>query len=317
VEEQPIDEADRLIGPADQLGRETHEGDDLADARAIVQVQPGAERENRDQRDGRARARQHDQQRPPIEHRELRRDHLVHGGMQLAGFGSEPDEALDQHDVAERIAGTLGDRGMIRLDPGLRRMRPLEHEPGQQGDHDDQEDQQSREPPVQEQGERQEHEQGDEGREALAQEREPDAEQGVDALPHDLQLPARMRGAVEGVGQPQDVLEILAHRGQPTPLRQSVGVQGDQDARGDPADADPAPQAEEEKNLPPGLTARALAAAGQGVDDFPEHQRAKEAGGGERHIGQHQRGRERPLRRKQAHDAAIESQQVHRGHKSG
>ena len=79
-----------------------------------------------------------------------------------------------------------------------------------------------------------------------------------------------MRVAVEGVRQPQDVLEILAHRGQAAALRQAVGVQRDQDAGADAADADQAPRAEQQKDLLPGLVARPLAAAGERVDDAAE-----------------------------------------------
>jgi hypothetical protein len=93
-----------------------------------------------------------------------------------------------------------------------------------------------------------------------------------------------MRGAVEGVGQPQDVLEILAHRGQPPPLGKTVGVQRHQDARADAPDPDQAPQPEQEKDLPPGVRPRASAAARKRIDDAAERQRAEEAGGGERRV---------------------------------
>ena len=311
MEEQPVDEADRLVHAADQLARQAHEGDDLADRGAVVQMQPGAEREDRDQGDGRAGARQHREQRPPVEHRELHGDQLVHGGAQLARLGREPHEALHQHDVAERIARLLGKRGVVGLDPGLGSMRVAEHRPGQAGDHDDEQDEQGAEPPVQEQRQRQQHEQGDEGREVLAQERQPHAEQGVGALPHDLQLAARMRAAVEGVRQPQDVLEILGHRGQAPTLRQAVGVQRDQDAGADAADPDQAPCAEQQQDLLPGLVARALAAAGERVDDAAEQERPEEAGRGERRIGQAQRDRKASLRSEQGQHAAVQAQETH------
>lgn len=50
-----------------------------------------------------------------------------------------------------------------------------------------------------------------------------------------------MRAAVEGVRQPQDVLEVLAHRGQPAALGKAVSVQGDQNAGPDTAHPDQAP----------------------------------------------------------------------------
>jgi hypothetical protein len=55
LEEQAVDEAHRLVETADQLAREAHEGDDLADGGPLMQMQPSTEREDRDQRDGRGR----------------------------------------------------------------------------------------------------------------------------------------------------------------------------------------------------------------------------------------------------------------------
>jgi hypothetical protein len=146
-----------------------HEGDDLPDRGLAVQMQPSAEREDCDQRDGRAGARQHGQQRPPVEYRELRGDQLVHGVPHFTGLGGQPHEALHQHDVTERIARPLGERGVVGLDTGLRRMGPAEHGPGQARDHEDQQHHQGAQPPVQEQRERQEHEQGNKRREVFAQ----------------------------------------------------------------------------------------------------------------------------------------------------
>jgi hypothetical protein len=313
LKEQPIDEAHRLVHAADQLGGQTHEGDDLSDRGAVVQVQPGAEREDRDQRDRRARARQHGEQRPPIEHRELRGDQLVHGAAQVAGLRGAPAEALDQRDVAKRVACLLGERRMVAFDPGLRRVGVVEHQPAQHGDGQDQEDEQRPEPPVQEQGERQEDEQRHEGREVLAQERQPHPEQRVGAMPHDLELAARVHRAVERVRQLQHVLEIPAHGSEPAPLRHAVGVERHQDAGADAGPADQAPQHEQEHDLPPGLAGRARVAAGEGVDDSAEQQGAEKAGRREGRVGQDQGDRKLPLRRQQRHDAAVESQDAHRG----
>ena len=78
------------------------------------------------------------------------------------------------------------------------------------------------------------------------------------------------------------------------------------------ADADRAPQQEQEEDLPPGLGARARAAAGERVDDAAEQQGAEKAGCGQRRVGQHQDDRKLPLRRQQRHHAAVESQDAHR-----
>jgi hypothetical protein len=190
LEEQAVDEAHRLVETADQLAREAHEGDDLADAGPPMQVQPSAEREDRDQRDGRGRPRENGNQRPPVQDRELRRDQLVHQGAQLARLGREPDEALDHDHVTERIADLLGERRVVGLDRALGAVRAAEHGQGQDSDGGDEDDQQRAKAPVQEQRERQEHEKRHKGRKVLPQEREPDAEQGVGALPHDFELAA-------------------------------------------------------------------------------------------------------------------------------
>ena len=49
-----------------------------------LRVEPGAEHEDRDHRDGRGGARQHRQQRPPVQHRELRRQRLADDAVHLA-----------------------------------------------------------------------------------------------------------------------------------------------------------------------------------------------------------------------------------------
>jgi hypothetical protein len=174
-------------------------------------------------------------------------------------------------------------------------------------------DDQRAQSPVQQQGQRQQHEKGGEGREVLAQEREPQAKQRVGALPHDLELAARMRGAVKGTRQPQHVLEILAHRGQPAALREAIGVQRHQDAGADAPDADQAPDTEQGERLPPGVVARARAAAGERVDDPAEQERPDEGRAGKREIGQRERDREALVRGEQRQHPAVDLQEAHGG----
>jgi hypothetical protein len=248
---------------------------------------------------------------------ELRRDQLVHQGAQLARLGREPDEALDHEHVAERIADLLGERRVVCLDGALRAVRAAEHDQSQESDRGYQHDQQRAKPPVQEQRERQEHEKRCKGRKVLAQEREPQAEQGVGALPHDFELPARVRGSMKRARQPEHVLEILTHRGQPTALRESVGMQRDQNAGADAHDGDQPPDAEERERVPPGLLRRARRAAGKRVDDPPEQQRTDEGHAREGEIGQDQRDREALLRREQHQHSAIDLKEAHGGWRCG
>ena len=79
-------------------------------------------------------------------------------------------------------------------------------------------------------------------REVLAEERQPDAEQVVDAGQHDLDQPAGMLGAVERERQHQHVLEEARHRAEPPAMGHAVGLQRDHDVGDDAAQADDGPQ---------------------------------------------------------------------------
>jgi hypothetical protein len=120
-----------------------------------------------------------------------------------------------------------------------------------------------------------------------------------------------MRAAVERMGQPQDMLEVLAHCRQATALGEAVGVQRDQNAGTNPAYPEQAPQAEQQKDLLPRLMALPCAAVGQGIDDAAEQQRTEEADRGERCVGQRQRDREAALRPEQGQHAAVQSKEAH------
>ena len=53
----------------------------------------------------------HVEQRPPVQHRELVRDDLVHDVAEQPGLGGEAGEGLHQHDVGQRVLGGAGERG--------------------------------------------------------------------------------------------------------------------------------------------------------------------------------------------------------------
>jgi hypothetical protein len=120
-----------------------------------------------------------------------------------------------------------------------------------------------------------------------------------------------MGGAVEGKRQPQHVLEVLAHRGQPTAVRKAIGVQGDQYPRANTPNADQAPQSEQKKDSLPGLVARTHAATGQGIDNAAEQYGAEKGDRSEGDVGKNQCDRKTPFRREQGHHAAVESQEAH------
>jgi hypothetical protein len=114
-----------------------------------------------------------------------------------------------------------------------------------------------------------------------------------------------VRGVVEGGRQLQHVLEVAAHRGQPTALAKAVGVQCNQNTGADASDSDRAPNTKQDNDLPPALVSRTRAAVGNGIDDATEQDGTGEGGGGERDIGHDQRGRETSFGREQACDAPI------------
>ena len=169
----------------------------------------------------------------------------LHDAVHLAGFVRQPHEALDEVDVAQRVAGAAGQLAAQVLDLLLKAIGAAHHEDVGGCEEQDQDDQQHAQPPVHQQAERQHDEQGDEGGEVLAEERQPDGEQIVDAGQHDLDQAAGMLGAVERERQQQDVLEEVRHRAQPPAVRHAVGLQGDHDVGGDAAQADDGPQTEQ------------------------------------------------------------------------
>ena len=78
LHEQVVDETDHLLQPGDQHGGEIHEGDDLADAGEILQMQPDADAEKSPAATGcRGRARRDRRDRPPRQHRQLRGEQLA------------------------------------------------------------------------------------------------------------------------------------------------------------------------------------------------------------------------------------------------
>ncbi len=68
----------------------------------------------------------------------------------------------------------------------------------------------------------------------VAEHRQPQAEELVAALEHDLEQTAGVRAAVVGEVQLQDMLAEGGRDVQPLAMGQAVGVQGDEDPRADP-----------------------------------------------------------------------------------
>ena len=120
LEEQAGDERDGGFQPADQQLGEAHEADDLADRGLALEVQAGAEHDDGDDGDGAGGARQHVDQRPPVQHRELVVDHLADDVAEQPRLGCQPGEGLHHHDVGQRVL-----RGAGQLESGSVSTWPL------------------------------------------------------------------------------------------------------------------------------------------------------------------------------------------------
>ena len=172
----------------------------------------------------------------------LRLERAADDAVDLAGLGAQPHEALDQVDVAQRVAGAAGELAVILLDlrlqaVGLARPRrrwrsakkmisTISSAPSRQfmnrlsGSMMNSATKVAR---------------------FSRKKRQPDAEQVVDAGQHDLEQAAGMLGVVEREGQRQHVLEVGRHGAEPAAVRHAVGLQRDDDVGDDAADADDRP----------------------------------------------------------------------------
>jgi hypothetical protein len=311
LEKDAAHEARGLVHAADQHGGKAHEAHDLAHGRFALGVEPGAEHEDQDHGDGRGGARHDRQQRPPVQDRELRGQRLLHDAVHLAGFVRQAHEALDETDVAQRVAGAAGQLAAQVLDLLLKAIGATHHEDIGGREEQDQDDQQHPQPPIHEQAERQHDEQGDEGGEVLAEERQPDGEQIVDAGQHDLDQPAGMLGAVEGERQQQDVLEEVGHRAQPPAVGHAVGLQGDHDVGCDAAQADDGPQPKQVTGVAPQHLGRLVLGVGQEIHHLAEQHRLVELQGGHRDVGERQHDRKPALGAQQPDDPTVDAEELH------
>ena len=211
LEEDAADEARGLVHAADQHGGEAHEAHDLADRRLALGVEPGAEHEDQDHGDGRGGARQHRQQRPPVQHRILRRQRLADDAVHLAGFGAPAARSSGSGGCcpARRRRGWRArcdssstcacSRSVLLTTKALatakNRISTTSSRPSRQfmnrlsGSMMNSATKVAR---------------------FSRKKRQPDAEQVVDAGQHDLDQPAGMLGVVEGERQHQHVLEEVS-----------------------------------------------------------------------------------------------------------
>ena len=311
LEEDAADEARGLVHAPDQHGGEAHEAHDLADRRLAAGIEPRAQHEDQDDGDRRGGAGQDRQERPPVQHRELRLQGPADDAVHLAGFRGQPHEALDEVDVAQRVAGPARQLAVQVLDLLLQPVGAVHDPDVGDGEDQDQDQQQEPQPPVHEHAERQHDEQRHKGRQVLAEERQPDAEQVVDAGQHDLDQPAGVLGVVEGEGQHQQMLEVGRHRAQPPAMGHAVGLQRHHHVGHDAAQSDQRPEAENLTRVVPQLLDRPAACVAQQVDHLAKQYGLVELQPGHRDVGDGQRDGEALLGPQQADDAAIDAEEFH------
>ena len=278
----------RLLEPVDHHGREVHEGDDLADRGEAADIQPRADRDDRQDRERGRRLGEHRGDRPPRQNRDLRRQQLVDEVLQVGHFGVDAGKTLHQGDVAQGVRRALGDVGVAALDRALQLFGLGDGERGEEREHDAEGDQQQRQPPVEIERQRQKHDQGDVSREVIAEEREPQHPQRVGALQHHLHQPAGMGRAVVGLRQLHHVLEVVGEHGLAPSVRQAVGIKRHQRPEHDGEEAEDDPGHDQSEELGPDRGRAFRLRASERVDDAAEQNRLGELGNHESDVADRQ-----------------------------
>ena len=121
-----------------------------------------------------------------------------------------------------------------------------------------------------------------------------------------------MRRGVEGERQFEHVLEIVRHDAEPAPVRESVGIERDEDAgadreepEADPGDDERHQRPEGHRRAPDGLR------AGEDIDDAAEEDRLGEGRYRERHVGERQPRPDLQVGSELPQNAGIEPDQPH------
>ena len=120
-----------------------------------------------------------------------------------------------------------------------------------------------------------------------------------------------MGSGVVGEREMQDVLKIFGDDAEPPAMREPIGVQRQQHARGDTEEAKTAPCRKQRQKIlqrrrpVPGLR------ADQGVDDPPEQHRLRELRGRERDIGKRKHHAQPPFGAEHRENAGIEAKERH------
>ena len=145
----------------------------------------------------------------------------------------------------------------------------------------------------------------------LAEEREPQPPQRVGAGEHHLHLPAGMGAGMIGERQLQHVLEIVRQHHVAAPMREPVGVPGDQRRREDHEQTETDPGADQRRQRACRRFDAGRQCSRQGIDDTAEQHRLDELRRGERDIGKRQRHGQPRVGPQQAEDAKVDADEGH------
>ena len=204
--------------------------------------------------------------------------------------------------AAPRLHLPLGREGATRDVAGEQRR-------DQQQDH-----QHQGEPPVEEQGHGQQHQHGDQCRQVLPEHGQPQPEELVPALQHDLQQPAGVGAAMIGQVQLQHVFEELRADMVALAVGQPVGVQRHQDAGDDAPHPHRRPQTENLHAVPEGRLGPARGGLGEQVDGLAEQDGVQEGHGRQSQVGEGKAERQPAHGLEQAEHPAVDFQKTHLRH---
>ena len=153
-------------------------------------MQPGAKQKDPEHGERRRSAARHHHDRPPRQNWHLRRKQVVDYAAQRLGFAVRPGKALHDGNIAKRVRGAAGERGVVVLHRRLQSVRAPKNIGGDDVKNRHHHDQQAGEPPIVEQRRWQEQKQCEERGAILTEKRQPQPEHGPRAFEHRLQQAA-------------------------------------------------------------------------------------------------------------------------------
>ena len=311
LEEQGGDEGRGRFQAANQQHREAHEADDFADAGHAVHVQPGADDNDRDHRQGAGRTCHDVDQRPPVQHGKLVPDDLVGDVAEQPRLRRKPGKGLHHHDVGQGILGSAGQRGVQALYPALRGFGLLHNDCGEHQEHADQHEQHKPKAPVQQQRHRQQHDGRQDGGQLVAEEHQPCSEQAIGAGEHRLDQAARMRLAVKRQRQRQDMLEIAAHGLDAVAVCKAFCLQRHHNVADDTTNADSDPDTKQDDCFMPKLRVRQAVRPRQQVDNPPEQHGIEELQARDHQVSEGEEARYPDVTAEKAEHPAISFEESH------